>query len=211
MKTDSAGNKQWDKDLGAGIGSSLLQTSDGGYVIVGSTHYYGTGADVWLIKTDSAGNKQWDRTFGSWGSDSGSSALQTSDGGYVIVGSTHPWGAGNDDDVWLIKTDSAGNKEWDKTFGGAEVDEGCSVLQTSDGGYIILGNTYSYGAGNSDIWLIRTDSSGEKVWDMTFGGSEEDWGYSVGQTSDGGYFIAGLTMSYGAGDCDVWLLKLRLG
>jgi len=203
----------WNKTFGGAEddnGYSVQQTSDGGYIITGHTDSYGAGGyDVWLIKTDSSGSVAWNKTFGGSSGDGGYSVQQTSDGGYIIVGITYSYGAGGGD-VWLIKTNSSGNVAWNKTFGGSSGDDGYSVQQTSDGGYIIVGITYSYGAGSADVWLIKTDSSGNEIWDKTFGGSDDDSGISVQQTSDGGYIIAGETFSYGAGSNDVWLIKVTV-
>jgi len=210
IKTDADGNKLWDRTFGGANGDegySVQPTSDGGYVVVGRTSSSGAGQDdVWLIKTDADGNRVWDRTFGGEVSDYGNSVRQTSDGGYVIAGTTWTYGVGWDD-VWLIKTDAAGNRLWDRTFGGGFYDRGHSVQLTPDGGYIIAGSTQSWGAGDWDVWLIKTDASGYAVWDRTFGGTNADEGHSVQRTSDGGYVIAGHTYSYGAGWGDVWLIK----
>ena len=211
IKTDSSGNLAWNKSFGGpdeDNGYSVQQTSDGGYIIAGETESYGAGyQDVWLIKTDSSGNEAWNKTFGGEGSDYGHSVQQTSDGGYIIAGETGSYEGG---DVWLIKTDSSGNVAWNKTFGGSDGDSGYSVQQTSDGGYIIAGRTSSYGDGRVDAWLIKADSSGNLAWNKTFGGSGWDYGDSVQQTSDGGYIIAGSTNSYGAGNYDVWLIKVAV-
>jgi len=107
----------------------------------------------------------------------------------------------------LIKTDSSGNKIWDKTFGGSQYDSADSVQQTNDGGFVIAGATCEYGLGGHDAWLIKTDSAGNKIWDKTFGGSDMDEANSVQQTTDGGFIIAGSTSSYGAGGSDAWLIK----
>ena len=132
--------------------------------------------------------EEWNKTFGEVNQDFGRSVQQVSDGGYIIAGYTYSYGAGHHD-VWLIKTDANGNEQWNKTFGGEPNDRCYSAQQVSDGGYIMTGDTRSYGAGDYDVWLIKTDSSGNMEWNKTFGGSLEDFGNSTIQTSDGGYII----------------------
>jgi hypothetical protein len=149
----------------------------------------------------------WNKTFGGSGIDWAYSVQQTSDGGYIVAGDTGSYGAG-DFDVWLIKTDPSGNVTWNKTFGGSGNDGAYSVQQTSDGGYIVTGYTYSYEADDADVLLIKADSSGNMAWNKTFGGSDYEYGRSVQQTLDGGYIITGEISSYGAGMTDVWLIKV---
>ena len=210
VKTDSSGDEVWSRTFGGSGwdgGYSVEQTSDGGFIIAGKTKSYGRGgSDVYIVKTDSSGNEVWSRTFGGSSDDGGQSVQQTSDGGFIIAGWTDSYGRGGSD-VYIVKTDSSGNEVWSRTFGGSSDDGGQSVQQTSDGGFIIAGWTDSYGAGGSDVYLVKTDSSGYEVWSNTFGGSSTDGGYSVQQTSDGGFFIAGQTKSYGAGGSDVYIVK----
>jgi hypothetical protein len=195
------GGSDWDS------GSSVQQTSDGGFILVGTTTSFGAGGfDVWLIKTDADGNKLWEKTFGGIRDDRGHSVQQTSDGGFILLGWTESFDA-READVWLVKTDASGNIEWDRTFGGSDRDKGSSVQQTSDGGFILVGYTESFGAGWEDVWLIKTDADGNKLWEKTFGGSGLDSGSSVQQTSDGGFILVGTTTSFGAGGFDVWLIK----
>jgi len=207
IKTDSEGNKIWDRTFGGSEDDwteAVEQTSYDGYIVAGCTNSYE--GDAWLIKTDSDGNKIWERTFGGSDDDYAKAVQLTNDGGYILVGSTRSYSFGGFD-AWLIKTDSTGNKIWDRTFGGSENDSANSVRQTSDGGYIIAGFTESYGAGGRDAWLIKTDSDGNKIWERTFGGSDLDQANAVQLTNDGGYTIAGSTKSYGSGSFDAWLIK----
>lgn len=213
IKTDSSGNKLWEKTFGGPANDfaySVLQASDGGYVIGGTSHSGVSGAVssyVWLVKTDSNGDKLWDKKFGG-GTMMGWEIQQASDGGYIIAADTYSYSSGTASwDVWFIKTDSNGNKLWDKTFGGTGYDRGRSVQQTSDGGYILAGETDSSGAGGTDFWLIKTDSLGNKLWDKTFGGPNTEIPVSVQQTTDGGYIVAGWTNSLGAGNYDWYLVK----
>jgi len=153
-----------------------------------------------------SGDVQWVKTYGGSKSDWAESVQQSSDGGYIVAGGTYSFGAGGCD-IYLIKTDSSGNEQWEKTFGGSLDDWATSVQQTSDGGYIIAGPTSSFGAGGDDVYLVKTDFGGNEQWEKTFGGSLDDWATSVQQTSDGGYIITGDTYSFGAGMTDVYLVR----
>jgi len=209
IKTDQNGIEQWNKTFG-GInddeGKSVQQTADGGYIIVGVTESFGLGnGDIYLIKTDGNGDSLWTKTFGGLNADWGNSVQQTVDEGYVIAGVTESFGAGGRD-VYLIKTDGNGDSLWTKAFGGSDEDEGNSVQQTTDSGYIIIGNTRLFTNGDNDIYLIKTDENGVEQWNQTFGGSDEDEGNCVQETNDGGYIITGGTRSFGI-DTDVYLIK----
>ncbi|OYD15047.1 hypothetical protein CH333_06660, partial [candidate division WOR-3 bacterium JGI_Cruoil_03_44_89] len=154
----------------------------------------------------SLGDTLWTHTYGGSDWDAAYSVQNTPDGGFVIVGFTASYGAGSAD-VYLIRTDSLGDTLWTHTYGGSDGDKGWFVQNTPDGGYVITGDTWSYGAGIHDVYLIRTDSLGDTLWTHTYGGSVNDCGYSVQNTPDGGYIIVGETNSYGAGVFDVYLVK----
>ena len=210
IKTDGNGNELWNKTFGGtneDRGYHVQQTTDGGYIISGTTSSSGNGNyDIWLIKTDGNGNELWNKTFGGTNEERGYSVQKTSEGGYIISGTTSSFGNGNYD-VWLIKIDVNGNELWNKTFGGTNYEESMSVQQTTDGGYIITGTTFSFGNGITNIYLIKIDGNGNEIWNKTFGGANNNWSYSVQQTTDGGYIIIGYTNSFGNGDANVYLIK----
>jgi hypothetical protein len=209
IRTDSHGDTLWTKTFGGSqteVAESVRQTSDGGYVIVGSTSSGHSSNDVYLIRMDSAGDTLWTRTYGGFTIDWGHSVEETLDHGYIIAGYTRSFGAGSDD-AYLIRTNSVGDVVWQATYGGSTYDWAFSVDQTADGGYVLAGYTYSFGAGWDDLYLVKTDSLGNTLWTKVYGGGLWDEGKCVWQLSDGGYIVAGFTYSFGAGECDVWLLR----
>jgi tetratricopeptide (TPR) repeat protein len=209
IKTDLNGKWQWDKELPGDVAYSVQQTSDGGYIVAGKT-----GGHSWLVKTDVNGKWQWNEWYHG---DVAYSVQQTSDSGYIVAGVTHSYGSGGSD-FWILKAATNGREEWSKTFGGRQDDNAYSVQQTSDGGYIVAGVTYSYGAGEGDFWLVKTDAQGEKEWSSTYGGVGVDIAHSAQQTTDGGYILVGETTSYGpslysrlsgTGVKDAWVVKTK--
>jgi len=246
VKLDSLGNKIWDKDFGGTSGeflNSAWQTKDGGYILGGwsasgiggdkTQDTIGT-CDYWIIKIDSLGNKQWDKDFGGSAVDILISLQQTTDGGYLLGGYSYSQISGDktedvrgttgDIDYWIVKTDSLGNKQWDKDFGGTNYDVLYSLRQTSDKGYILGGYSASgigwdktQGCwGINDYWIIKIDSSGNKEWDKDYGGTGGDYPYSVEQTADDGYIICGHSDSNISGNksqstwafsLDYWIVK----
>ncbi len=204
-------NIMWTKSYGLintnDIANSVKQTDDNKYIVVGLTNSFGAGLyDVYLLRIDSNGDTLWTRTYGGIDDDRGSSIQITSDNGYIFTGYTNSFGAGSYD-VYLIRTDSNGDTLWTKTYGGVDDDRGVEVQIISDGGYIITGWTESYGSGSYDVYLIRTDSNGDTLWTRFYGGSGEERGYSVQETSDNGFIIAGCTNSFGAGMNDIYLIR----
>ncbi|TKJ42105.1 hypothetical protein CEE37_00050 [candidate division LCP-89 bacterium B3_LCP] len=208
VKIDSPGNLEWEQTYGGGEYEecrSVQQTSDGGYILGGNIEV-NEGHDIYLVKTDSLGNLEWDQTFGGSSPEYCYSVQQTTDGGYILGGETFSFGAG-DYDMYLVKTNSLGIMEWDATFGGSDCDRCNSVQKTIDGGYILGGDSWSFGAGNYDMYLVKTDSLGNQEWQQTYGGDGWDYCYSVQQTGDGGFILGGSTPSYGAGMRDMYLVK----
>jgi type IX secretion system substrate protein len=207
IKTDSLGNFLWSKVFGSSqydVVYCVKQTADGGYIITGGYDAGGI-SDIYLIKTDSNGDSLWTKTYSGWSaSATGLSVQLAANGGFVIAGGmSSPSGY---DVVCLMKTDSIGNLLWTKTYGGSIIDYGMDVKNTTDGGYIITGKTY-FGAGNGDVYLIKTDSTGDTLWTKTYGGPYYDCGNSVAQTKDGGYIVTGYTNTLVGGDYDIYIVK----
>ncbi|TPE43039.1 SBBP repeat-containing protein [Pontibacter mangrovi] len=243
VKLDAKGNKQWDRTYGGDGGDvlqSLQQTSDGGYILGGDSNSGISGdksesfigsPDFWIVKIDSVGNKEWDRTFGGGDEENFASIQQTNDNGYILGGGSYS-GIGGDKteasrggyDYWILKLDSEGNKEWDRSYGGEDSDRLYAVEQTSDSGYVLGGSSSSgisgekteTSKGESDYWIIKIDSIGNKEWDKTYGGDMSEWFSSLQGTNDRGYILGGYSESGISGDkseaalgnYDYWVVKV---
>jgi regulation of enolase protein 1 (concanavalin A-like superfamily) len=210
VKTDPQGVLLWARSYG-GIrdeaGYSVLERSDGGFMVAGYTASSGHGMeDVYLIRTDEVGDLVWDRAYGGEGNDRGQALIQTTDGQYVIAGKTWSYGAGGFD-VLLLKADQDGTLVWLDVYGANGYDCGYAIAETSDGGFLVAGETDSFGQGDFDVYAVRTDRDGTAIWQKTFGGGGDDSGLSVLQAADGGFLIGGDTTSYGAGGYDGYLIK----
>jgi len=210
IKTDANGDTLWTRTYGGEESDqayAVQQTSDGGYILGGFTGSFGQGEyDFYLVKTDSNGDTMWTRTFGGTEHDIAYGVQQTSDGGYIIAGYSDSYDP-NYSDYYAIKTDADGDSLWGQTYGGTSDEKAYAVWQTVDGGYLFVGYTYGSGAGANDFYLVRADGSGNVVWAETYGGTSNDIGRAVQQTSDGGYVLAGQTDSFGAGGSDYYVVK----
>jgi hypothetical protein len=223
VKIDSALNLRWQKSFGGSSwenGFSGDLTFDGGCIVAGSTNSVNGdvqgvhgGNDFWVLKIDANGALQWQKCFGGKKDDYAASVRQTSDTGYIIAGSTTSVDGEVTDnhglsDFWIIKLDKGGNLQWQKSFGGSKFDEASSVIQTSDGGYLVGGSTESddgdvtgYHQGEDpdhppyDYWVVKLDESGTLKWQKCYGGSEDDQLNSITPTADGGYVAAGYSES----------------
>jgi len=186
---------------------SLKQTNDGGYIVAGAAYFSGSSSDAILIlKLFNDGSVEWSKSYRGNGDTLPHSIQQTRDGGYIIAG-TDSYGAG-DLDIWILKLASDGSNEWQKTYGGGESDIAHSIQQTSDGGYIIAGQTRSFGAGQVDFWILKISLNGNIEWNNTYGGSLNENASCIQQANDGGYIVVGTTTSFGAGFKDFLILKL---
>jgi hypothetical protein len=202
VRTDSVGDTLWTRAYGRNHwdgANSVAQTSDGGFIMAGYSYEDITNEieEFCLMKTNAQGDTLWTRIYGEFGG-AAESVQQTADGGYIAAGCR--WTSGN---FYVVKTNDEGDTLWTRTYGNGIAH---SVLQTSDGGYIVAGSLWG-DADNSTFYLVRTDSQGDTLWTRTYGGVDHEVAYSVQQTSDGGYIIAGDIGSYPEGNSDFYLVK----
>ena len=242
-KLDANGNITWQKSFGysgTDSGISLLQSNDGGYLITGildvtssggegntrNNQALHAGGDYWAIKLNASGDLEWSKYFGGFFSDTPFGAIETEDNGYVIVGSSDSVDTDitsniGDYDFWVIKISTTGNLEWERSFGGTEIDEARGIVQSNDGNYVIVGDTrssdvnISNSIGNADLWLIKISPTGNLIWEKTIGGTSFDVGRSISKTQDNGFLLSGSSRSSDGdvttnkGQNDAWVVKVN--
>lgn len=242
LKFDANDQLQWQKTYGGSLddrGNDIIETSDGGYAILGYSFSNNDDVsnnaglqDYWIVKLNASGNILWEKSFGYQGADSGISLIETNDQGFLITGIldvTASGGEGNTQrtanrhaggDYWALKLDISGNLEWSRYFGGNFTDTPYGVVQTEDNGFIIAGSSdsedtdISGNIGTYDFWVIKISSSGDLVWEKSFGGSQIDEARAIIKSGDGNYIIAGDTrsndndISQNKGAADLWLIKI---
>ncbi|MFQ5335468.1 MAG: T9SS type A sorting domain-containing protein, partial [Flavobacteriales bacterium] len=212
VKTNSSGAVTWGKRIKGGsssdCGYDIIQTSSGGYIMAGYCNGIGAGQyDIYIASLSSAGAVLGTRTIGGTAADMAYAIRSTTDGNYIIGAQTNSYGAGSWD-MCMVKITPAGSVLWAKAYGSSGMEEVRDVIQTSDGGYALVGVTDYFGAGSDDLLLIKTDANGDTLWTRTYGGSNYDFGYSIQQTSGGQYVIGAYTSSFGAGSYDNYLIKV---
>lgn len=210
-KIDTDGTEIWKKYYGRSQDDTawnILPISDGGYLVTGFTGGWSSCQQIYIMKLNSSGDKVWEKLYGPCNStqqwQEARQSIELADGSFIVTGTIYNSGT---QDAFIMKLDSVGEQTWIKTYGGTGVDKAMSIVKTTDGGYAITGHTNSMGAGGDDIYLVKTDSSGNEQWHKTFGGASSDQGNSILQTEDGGFMIAGNTQSWGSGGNDIVVIK----
>jgi len=210
IRINPNGDTLWTKTYGGSEddqGYALAQTLDSGLVIAGSTRSSGAGgSDVFLVKTDATGNALWQRVYGGVLDEQAFDVMELADHGYIVAGSTRSFGAGYLD-VYVVRTDSAGDTVWTRTFGGTDNDYARSLTENAAGEFLVLGTTNSFGAGQGDLYLVRINAQGESLCTRAYGGLADNRGYCIQSTSDGGYIISG-TSFFSLLDYEFLLVKL---
>ena len=210
-KTNSHGDTLWTMHYGGPLlegGNGIIQTSDGGYMIAGHTESFGAGdCDAYCMKLDNEGNKKWFHTYGGKDDDVNFSALELKTGEFIWVGYTDNFGA-KTRDMYLVKTDNKGDTIWTKHYGGDGIEYGYSIKQMSSGNFLVAGTSTSNVSGKFDGWLLCLKENGDTLWTRHYGGNNDSRFFSISNTHDGGFIVAGFTANTGAGKMDAWLVKL---
>lgn len=209
LKLGGEGAIEWQKSYRWGYSThlsplSVQQTDDGGYIIGFNEIYFGS-YDIWILKLDPSGELDLTRSFGKNAWNYANSLQPANDGGWILAG-TYRWSDYNYE-AWASKLTPSGEIEWEWFYGGSENESARSVQQTQEGGYIMAGETSSFGAGGKDIWILKLSAAGHVEWQRAYGRNEDDSASRVQQTGDGGYVVAASTRSFGAGEEDIWILK----
>ena len=211
LKLNPDGSVAWQKaygDQGIEYCYAVRETGDGGYIAAGGTDSFGSGEfDIWLLRLDSAGTVLWQKAFGGEQMEYVYSVLETSGGHFLVVGVSESFPPGGRD-AWLLELDSNGAVVWQKAYGGGYHDFAAAAIETNNGGYVVVGGTESFGSGAADMWMLRLDGGGAVLWEKAYGGIDDDVAWAVQPTDSGGYILAGVTGSFGAGGADVWVLKV---
>jgi hypothetical protein len=211
-RIDANGEELWDYDIGDALQYdhfySVIETGSNSILAVGNTASYGAGAqDVLAVCLDRNGNGIWTRTYGGASDDLGKSVVECSEGGYAILASTHSKGAG-DFDFWLLRIDVSGNLLWDKTYGGANSEEGAEIITYADFGYVIVGKTESEGDPLGDFWVIRVDLNGDVVWDVNIDNGAQDFATDIILSQHGGFAVVGI-VDYSSGVDDAQVVRFE--
>ena len=206
IRTNANGDTLWTRTYARtnnNIGNSLQQLKDEGFIIAARD-----GNDFYIIRTNSVGDTIWTRTFGGAETEIAFDINETIDSGFIITGWTNSFGSGNQD-IYVVRINKLGDTLWTRTFGGTEEDIGTSILRTKNNEFIITGHTRSFGEGLDDIYILRINDNGDIIWTKTIGGQNTDYAYSIEQTDDNGFIIAGLTRSFSSnGSSDAYLVRL---
>jgi len=207
LKINPDGTLDWNQTYGLdGISVSptaVIETSDNKYLVSGIAS-----GNIYLVMANFDGTLDWNNSFGGGSDDFSTSLIETSDNKFLVSGVTASYGAGNYD-IWLLKINSDGTLDWNQTFGGTANETPVSAIESSDNKYLVSGSTSSYGAGSYDIWLLKINLDGTLDWNQTFGGVIDEDPKSLIETNDNKYLILADTSSYGAGNNDIWLLKIN--
>ena len=240
VKLNPSGIFQWQKVLGGSDRDesfSIQQTTDDGYILIGNTDSDNTGdvgsnhggSDIWVVKLNPAGDIQWQQVLEELALNPGEASSRQRTGAIFSSAApilTIPGDVGTNhggSDIWVVKLNPGGGIQWQKVLGGADFESGRSIQQTTDGGYVLAGNTDSDNTGNvgsnhggSDIWVVKLNTAGDIQWQQVLGGSDRDESFSIREQLAGDRFLSGTTDSDNTGDVgpnhggsDIWVVRLN--